>query len=67
MISKEMIKWDSSFSAEMVDKMLKSNAPSLILSYLRPVIALVTGNTRFSTINIPFMDFRHSSDDTQKN
>lgn len=55
-------KWDDSFSDDMIDKMLKNNAASLLLSYLRPIIANITNYSRFHTINIPFMDFRESID-----
>lgn len=63
---KANFKWDDSFSDDMVDKMLKNNAASLLLSYLRPLIATLTNNTHFGPINIPFMDFRNSSESEAK-
>lgn len=49
--------WDRTLPPEMRDKMLKFNAPALLLGYIRPVIAEVTGWGPYNTIHIPFMDF----------
>ena len=50
-------RWDSSMEEAEIDKMLRQNAPALLLSYLRPAVAQVTGNSKFHAINIPFMNF----------
>ncbi len=42
---------------EKVDKLLNQNAPSLLLSYVRPVISQLTGASPFEAFNIPFMNF----------
>ena len=39
------------------DKLLKQNAPALLLSYLRPTIAMITAASPFQSYNIPFVDF----------
>lgn len=44
------------------NKYLKVNAPALLLSYSRPIISLVTSQTKFPTLNIPFMNFVDDSD-----
>ena len=39
------------------EKLLRQNAPALLLSYLRPTIAMITAASPFPTYNIPFMNF----------
>jgi len=50
-------KWNIELNSELVDKLLNQNAPSLLLSYLRPVIAQVTMSSPFGAYNIPFINF----------
>lgn len=42
---------------ELSDKLLKQNAPALLLSYLRPTISLITSASPFPTYDLPFMNF----------
>lgn len=42
---------------EVIDSLLKKNAPTLLLSYLRPMVSTITAASPFGTYNIPFMDF----------
>lgn len=52
-------KWKKeAYDEAAVDKLLKQNAPALLLSYLRPVIANITGASPYSAYDIPFMNFR---------
>jgi Preprotein translocase subunit SecB len=53
-------KWDTTLADEMVDNLLKCNAPALILSYIRPHIAMLTNSTQYPAYNIPFMNFTES-------
>lgn len=55
-------KWskENNISKDEEIKMLKVNAASLILSYIRPLLAQLTGMSRFSTENIPFIDFTNN-------
>ena len=46
---------------EMVDTLLRQNAPALLLSYARPIIASITNASKFPTYNIPFFDFSEES------
>lgn len=39
------------------EKLLRQNAPALLLSYLRPTIAMITAASPFPSYNIPFMNF----------
>lgn len=50
-------RWDPEEMDEQRDKLLKQNAPALLLSYLRPTISLITSVSPFDTYNIPFINF----------
>ena len=47
----------SQFSDEALESLLSKNAPSLLLSYLRPIVASSTNWSRYGSYNIPFIDF----------
>ena len=49
--------WDDSLDTKKVDVFLAQNAPALLLSYLRPIIANATAYTPQKSYNIPFMNF----------
>ena len=50
--------WESAlYDEEKIDNLLKQNAPALLLSYLRPIIANVTGSSPYSAYHLPFMNF----------
>lgn len=49
--------WDESIDDEMAKKLLNINAPAALLSYIRPIIASMTGNSKYPALNIPFIDF----------
>ena len=42
---------------EQIKKMLESNAPALLLSYMRPIVANVTNSSFFPAYNLPFINF----------
>ena len=46
----------SSTEDDVVDALLHVNAPSLLVSYLRPVIANVTGASGYPSFNLPYLD-----------
>lgn len=46
-----------------IDSFLNINAPSLLLSYLRPLIAAITAASPYNAYNIPFMNFIDSDND----
>lgn len=50
-------KWEDEYSEEELDVLLTINAPSLLLSYLRPIVANVTNCSQFPVCNIPFINF----------
>lgn len=53
-------KWGD--DGQNVDALLSQNAPSLLLSYARPIIANVTNSSPFPVYHLPFMDFTQPSD-----
>ncbi len=50
-------RWEDEVSEDMSERLLKQNAPSLLLSYLRPIIAQVTASSSYDAYNIPFINF----------
>ncbi len=50
-------KWPETLENEKVDSLLNQNAPALLLSYLRPIIAQITSVSPYGTYNIPFINF----------
>ena len=48
--------WDDSLQQEQADKMLELNAPALLLSYIRPLIATITAASPLPEYNIPFIN-----------
>lgn len=50
-------RWDRSLKTEVINDLLKQNAPALLLSYLRPIISQITSSSPYGTYNIPFINF----------
>ena len=48
--------WDNSYDNLEVDHFLNYNAVALLISYIRPVMANITMNSRFPAFNLPFID-----------
>ena len=48
--------WEDDLSDEMVENLLKINAPSLLLSYIRPLVSQVTSVSPCPTYNIPYLN-----------
>ena len=53
---KANFKW-ADVSDSMRDRLLNQNAPSLLLAYLRPILAQITNSSQYGIYNIPFMNF----------
>lgn len=51
-----LFKWNDKVDS-LVDKLLEQNAPAVLLGYLRPVIAMITGVSPYNAYNIPLIDF----------
>lgn len=50
-------KWQGSLDQDQEAQLLKVNAASLLLSYIRPIVSSVTGDSSFKTEYLPFIDF----------
>lgn len=48
-------KWGADM--EDVDELLSQNAPALLLSYMRPIISLITAASKYPAYNLPYMNF----------
>ena len=55
-----MFAWDDSIDEERVKQMLNINAPAVLLSYIRPIVANMTNSSKYPGLNIPFVDFTKS-------
>lgn len=42
---------------QLFNKLIKTNAPALLLSYLRPIVSFLVVQSGYNNFNIPFMDF----------
>lgn len=42
---------------EQVNRMLRINAPAMLLSYLRPIISQITNSSKFPVYDLPFLNF----------
>ena len=52
---------DENTSEEMLERLLVINAPALILSYIRPLVATLTSTSRFPTWHIPFINMKNNT------
>lgn len=50
-------KWNN-LDEKTLDSMLSRNAPALLLSYMRPIVANITNSSKFPAYNLPFMNFK---------
>lgn len=52
-------KWDDTLelTPEILDNMLKQNAPAILYSYIRPIITLITVEGNMPPLVIPVMNF----------
>lgn len=52
--------------ADNFNELLKVNAPALLLSNVRPIIALMTSQLGFKPFYIPFMNFTDTNDEIEE-
>jgi preprotein translocase subunit SecB len=50
-------RWPNKIDESLVNDFLTMNAPSLLLSYVRPIVSSLTAQSRFNPEDIPFMNF----------
>ncbi len=58
--------WEDGLEETLVDRLLKANATSLILSYMRPIISNITNNSKYSVFNLPFLDMQNNEADIEE-
>ena len=56
-------RWDEEVSDTMREALLNQNAPSLLLAYLRPVVAQITNASPYGAYDIPFVNFAKNISD----
>lgn len=49
--------WEGDLEEKVVKSLLKSNAPAALLSYIRPIVSMMTMSSKYPALNIPFIDF----------
>lgn len=69
MIAGTKVTWDGEVSKKMLDSILNNNIPATLLSYVRPLISVITSYSPYRQLDIPLLDFRsnHENDDKQTN
>lgn len=58
--------WDADLPEDRIVRLLNGNAPALLLSYVRPVVASATAASPYRVFNIPFLDFTSFPDNPIK-
>lgn len=59
--------WEESLEESTVKVLLKSNAPAALLSYIRPLVSMITMSSKYPALNLPFMDFtKNEVEDVQE-
>lgn len=54
-------RWNSKIEYN-IDEMLNTNAPALLLGYMRPIVAGITNSSKYPVYNLPFINFLEDSD-----
>jgi preprotein translocase subunit SecB len=59
-----LFKWND-IPEEQRERLLATNAPSILVSYMRPVIAQITANSRYPRFDLPFLDMTENGIDEE--
>ena len=51
-----MFTWPLEMAQEQVEALLTKNAPAMLLSYIRPIVAQLTGASPLQAFHIPFVN-----------
>lgn len=49
-------RWNSKIE-DKINDMLNTNAPALLLGYMRPIVASITNSSKYPAYNLPFINF----------
>lgn len=58
--------WEENLEEKLVKSLLKSNAPAALLSYIRPIVSMMTVSSKYPALNIPFIDFTQNEISEEK-
>ena len=50
---------------EKFEKLIRTNAPALLLSYIRPYVSFITSQAGINPFHIPFMNFTKQNDTSE--
>ena len=50
-------KWSENVDEKTLDILLNSNAPAILLSYIRPYISTITSGAGYPALILPLIDF----------
>ena len=53
-------RWEDGLDEKKTKQLLNINAPAALLSYIRPLVAVMTNSSKYPVLNIPFIDFTKS-------
>lgn len=53
-------RWEEDTDEKKAKQLLNINAPAALLSYIRPLVAVMTNSSKYPVLNIPFIDFTKS-------
>ncbi|HII4458269.1 protein-export chaperone SecB [Clostridium perfringens] len=52
--------WDENSDKELISKLLETNAPAIIISYIRPYVSSMTVGSGFAPLILPVLDLSHN-------
>ena len=56
-------KWTEDVPENVAKNLLRRNAPTLLLSYMRPIVAFITSQSGIVPYNIPYIDFTKENEE----
>lgn len=60
-------KWNENcYSSAQIDSLLAQNAPALLLTYARPIIASITNSSGYPAYNLPYINFTQENKQENK-
>lgn len=61
------VQWDKDISDELRDNVLHKNVPATLVSYIRPILSLITSYSNYNSFDLPFLDFRNTAENNNSN
>lgn len=57
------VKWESDVNNDTVERILNQIIPAHLMSYVRPIILMITSYSQYQQLNIPLLDFSQQGGD----